>query len=332
MSNQLIKNFLKVFLTIAIFGLLLWIIGWREIAETIAGVNLRWLLIMYFFNICARIIEAYQMKILLLKSDAIVSFARIFLANSLAALYALLLPGDLISAGAKWANLSAATGKKALILNAIIYNRFAILLIPLLFGVLTLILQNPFPETIIAESASVVGILVVSFALVFYHPLPGNYFDRFIGSFFSRFPLLIREKANNMITALQKIRSFKLRDHLTIIMISSAIFGLNFAAFFCGAKTLGLTAPISTLVWIYAVLIMLRQLPITIGNLGVREGLLIVILNLYNITSETAFSLGLILFTNHLLFGLVGAGYQLSLNFGWTRWKPGKKLGANDLR
>jgi uncharacterized membrane protein YbhN (UPF0104 family) len=304
-----------------LLGFLVHIVGWQEIVANLREAKIWWIVFMYFLTLGARVIEAFQMKILLHKVDTYVSFARIFLANSLAAIYALIIPGDLIASGAKWANLGAATGKKSLVLNAILYNRLALILPALLFGGIAIAWENPFPESALTQSVTMVGMLTIFIFGLLYHPRLGFWVDRICRRLCRPLPKSVKENIERIFTSLQEFRTFDLGDHLIIFLFSSSALILSLSMFTCAARAIGLYVSISTLAWIYAILLSLRQVPITISNLGVRESVLIAILGKYGVASEIAFTLGLVFFTNHVIIALIGAGYQITLNMRWTRWK-----------
>jgi hypothetical protein len=73
--------------------------------------------------------------------------------------------------------------------------------------------------------------------------------------------------------------------------------------------------------WISAFLVFTAALPLTIANLGVREGLLIVALSPFDVAPALAIALGLLLFSNQIVAALIGVAYQIALNFGWVRWQ-----------
>jgi uncharacterized membrane protein YbhN (UPF0104 family) len=74
------------------------------------------------------------------------------------------------------------------------------------------------------------------------------------------------------------------------------------------------------ILWISAFLVFTAVLPITIANLGVREGLLVFALAPFGVNPATAVALGLLLFANQIIAALVGAFYQLAISLGWVRW------------
>jgi hypothetical protein len=67
-----------------------------------------------------------------------------------------------------------------------------------------------------------------------------------------------------------------------------------------------------------------RLLPLTLGNLGVREGILVLSFGLYGVEPAEAILVGLLMFSSVLFVAVVGAAYQIAIAMGWLDWKPDK--------
>ncbi len=319
-SKSRIQYGVKLGLTAAALGLLGCVAGWGEIGDALSNTAPLWLLCMYIGSFCRRWIEAFQMHTLLGWVGSTVPTGRVFFANTLSALYALIVPGDLAAAGAKWANLSAAAGNKAVILNAIVYNRVATVLPPLLAGAAAFALDDPFREPMLR--AVIIGFLLVLVGggMFLYHPRLGPLTDRVLLRGVRVLPGFVVRRVDKVIASLDAFRAMAPLRHLAILTMSVASTLVRVVIFILASYAAGARVPVLTLVWMLALLNTVRMAPITISNIGVREGLLIAILGRYNTSAETAVALGLVLFSNHLLFAVVGGGYQLALSLGWANW------------
>ena len=89
----------------------------------------------------------------------------------------------------------------------------------------------------------------------------------------------------------------------------------------CANRAFDVDLPFLTLFWINAILLAARQVPITISNLGVREGILIAVLSTYGVEPERSVAIGLTLFCCHVFAALIGLVYQIFLSLGLARWK-----------
>jgi hypothetical protein len=77
------------------------------------------------------------------------------------------------------------------------------------------------------------------------------------------------------------------------------------------ARAAYVVVPVGVLVWLCAVVFALSKIPITIGNLGVREVTLVGVLGLYGVTKSTALLMSMVWFSGPIFMGLLGAAYQL---------------------
>lgn len=302
---------------------LIHLVGWERIVASLGRARWNLVLLMLVISVSGRLVEASQMYLLLRKVDAGVRYTRVFLASSLATFYALIVPGDVFATGAKWANLAAATGRKALVLHAIAYNRFCLLLTGLCFGAVAILWRNPLPGTHLGWVVGAAAVAVLVVGVFVYHPQFGRIIDHSVRRVQAKLPVSADRLFDAFLTALKALREFGTRDHLLFLTISSLASLVHVAAFVVAAHAVGLGhLPVATFIWLHAILSAARQFPITISNLGVREGILIVVLAGYGVTAETAVALGLVLFTAGLTAALIGATYQFSFVMGWSRWKP----------
>ena len=64
-----------------------------------------------------------------------------------------------------------------------------------------------------------------------------------------------------------------------------------------------------------------RMLPLTVGNIGIREGILVLAFGVYGVEPAAAILVGLIVFSSIIIVGVVGAIYQVAIAMGWIEWK-----------
>jgi uncharacterized membrane protein YbhN (UPF0104 family) len=94
------------------------------------------------------------------------------------------------------------------------------------------------------------------------------------------------------------------------------------ASFVVLAKAASIHVPVILLLWVRALLITVRLLPISFNGLGVREATLVVVLAPFGVSEASAFAFGVLNIVNLLVFAIMGAAYQLALGMGWADWKP----------
>jgi uncharacterized membrane protein YbhN (UPF0104 family) len=314
-----IPRFAQLALTAGLLAFLIHMVGWRELRDALFRTQWPWLAAMYSVVAVNFVVMAASLRLQLNKNGVDVSLGRVLLANALANLYALVLPGDMMAGVAKWVMLSAATGQRAKVLSALVLNKIALALPPLLFGTIALAFDSPFPRLPIAETT--VGAAALAFAGIFLmlYPPASKPVDRWARAAGGIFPGALRPKVEHFFEALTAFRTFRARDHIEVLSLALMVFWLGILSFFCATRALGLEVPIPTLVWISLALFISRLLPITFNNLGVREGLLILALGPNQVEPARAVALGLLMFSNTIWIGLLGAACQVAVTLGWVR-------------
>lgn len=309
---------LRLAFTAVLLAFLVHFVGWGELAAGLSRARWRWLAAMYSLSLLAFAVSAASMHVLLSKSGLNVSLGRVLLVNALSNLYALVLPGDLVAGASKWVMLSSATGQRAKVLTAIVLNKIANGLPPLLFGSLALVFHNPLPQLPVGEVAvAVASVAVVSIFLVLNRRV-GPLIDGWIQRAARTLPERLRGGVEKLIESLAAFRALRWSDHLQVLTLCSLAFWFMFLGFLCATRALGLDVPVATLLWTMLTLFVSRLLPITFNNLGVREGVLILAFGTIQVEPALALGVGLVMFSNAIWIGLLGAGCQLAVALGWV--------------
>jgi uncharacterized membrane protein YbhN (UPF0104 family) len=317
-SRKFWKGIFRLALTVAVVGTLLHFVDWRHVLSALAQADLAWLMPAYALVVVRRGIEVAQMTLVLRFVDCRVSWIRVFRANALAAFYALFTPGSLIPVAVKWTDLAAATGKGALVLNAIVYSRMLLDLQPMIIGAGALAWANPTGEPMLVVAAGALAALGLALALCLFAPwlAPAT---RLLGNAIGRcLPARVRARLDHLLDALEPFRAFPPSRHLWLAAMALSGFGVGIAVRVMIMWSLGFDVPLSTIIWVDAMLLAASHVPITFGNFGVREGLVVAAFGLYGIPADVAVAYGLIVYSCRHILALVGAGYQLALIAGWT--------------
>jgi len=322
----------KLAVTALVLGLLVHFVGWRALVEGLSAARGPWLAAMYASVLLNFGVLGGSLHLLLAKAGLRVTLRRVLLANAVANYYSLVLPGDLLAGVSKWAVLSAATGKKAQVLSALVLNKLALGAPPLVFGTVAFAFENPFPELPIAEAAAAVGLVGAGGTLLALHPRSAAFVARSLRRLIGPLPAALRKAVEAFLDGLGAFRTLGRRDLAEVLGLATLAFGLGLVSFSCATRALGLAVPLTTLVWISLALFLSRLLPITFNNLGVREGLLILALGGSAVAPALAVGVGLVMFSNSILLGLVGAGGQLAIALGWASLGAGSPPGAGDGR
>ena len=319
-----LKLALKLVLTGLIVGILVNVVGWTNLLKAMRETQWNWVAAMLGAVLLARLIDAVQMHLVLRNVQARVRIVRILLANALSTVYAFVFPGDVLAGAAKWLNLSGAVGNKSLVLNAIAYNRIALIIPPLVAGTVSLAWENPFDHEYVATTMVAFAFLAMAIWLALFHREFGPLVDQVWRSSSRRLPAAIRNGAELVMRSLKAFRALRLRDHSAIYALSVLGLGPRVATLLFAMWALSVSVSVITVTWLLAVLLVARWVPITISNLGVREGILIVVLGLYDVEPERALAVGLIVFSGQVFVALFGLAYQVALTLGLAKWQTTK--------
>jgi uncharacterized membrane protein YbhN (UPF0104 family) len=252
-----------------------------------------------------------------------VSLRRVVLAKALSVFYGLLLPGDFFSGIAKWADLSAATGDKSRVLSSLVFAKIALALPPLVIGSIALLATNPFSNRSLTVAVSVISVLLITVLALALHPVTGGRIDALIGKLLQRMPDFLRLRATSVLNAFVELRSLRLVNYTAALAMSTLVFGLAILATWFAASAVSVEVPLAAFYWINLFLFVSRLLPLTVGNLGVREGILAVAFGLYGVQPAAAVLVGLLMFSSFLVIGMVGGAYQVAIANGWVEWRIG---------
>jgi uncharacterized membrane protein YbhN (UPF0104 family) len=316
-----IRKLGKFALTIILLGLLVRVVGLREISSAFDGITWAWAIAMAVAGLLMKFVISAQLWSIFRRGKLSVSVFRIFLANALSALYSLVLPGDIAASGVKWLDLSAATGKKAAVFNALIYHRMVTSLFTLTLGVFALVVSNPLEHQAVQYVAVLLLISLMLLFVFLYHPKLGAWLESVLRLASEKLPGRGATYTVPVIDAMRRFHGFTIRDHIAVFAWSSVFIVFRILTYWCAMRAFNLDVAVIDILWIVAFLSITAALPLTIANLGVREGFLVVVLGPFGVASGTAVALGLVLFANHVLIALVGAAYQMALSLGWIRWR-----------
>jgi uncharacterized membrane protein YbhN (UPF0104 family) len=308
-----------------IIGLLFSVAGWAAIRTAFVGMQWSWMVAVYGSAILVILVNAWLLRFLLGSVGLQVSFGRVLLAKFQSTFVALVLPGDVFAGIAKWANLSAATGDKAGVLSALIFGKIALAVPPILVGSIVLTAWNPFPESDIAIVAACIAIALTAVTTMVLHGTSGRILDRLATAASKRAPAFVQNGIQAMLGAIRELRTLNALDYFVVLGLSTLIFVLSILSMFFAALAVDVTMPVSAFLWVGMFLFISRLLPLTVGNLGVREGILVFSFGVYGVDPAKAILVGLLMFSSVLFVAVIGAAYQVAIAMGWLDWKLDKE-------
>ena len=312
---------LRIVAGLAILFALLRFAGWSEIASELQGARWRWICLVYVSFAVMFVLNARLQLNLLRGVGLTITAARVMLAKFQSSFFGLILPGEIFAGAVKWANLAAATGDRSRVLVAMLANKVLLALPPLCLGCIALAWGDPLGSKTLQWIASVIAVALLTGLSLFFHKDVGAALERLSRRFVDSTPRIFRAGAHKVLDGFHELRELKAIIYLPAIAVSVAIFALSISSMAFATLAVGAAAPIYAFFWTSMILFFSRLLPISVGNIGIREGVLTIALGFYGVSAAKAVLVGLILFSSTLIVATLGAGYQVALIAGWVRWR-----------
>lgn len=319
--NSRIVWLLRAVLAVLIVGFLFAAIGWQDFERALKQSDWRWLPAVYATAAMSILVNAFLLRFLLKAAGLVIRLRRVLLAKALGAFYALILPGDLFAGVAKWADLSAATGSRTGVLSAMVLTKIAVAVPPLAIGSVALFASNPLPASSLPAIVAATAVAVMSLTALLLNPVTGQRLNAAILSILRRGPGFIRVPGERLVSSLVNFQQLRRAGYLTVLGLSFTLWGLAIFGMLFATRAAGVSVPVTALIWINLILFITRLLPLTVGNLGVREGVLVLTFGIYGVAAAPAVLAGLLMFSSVLLVGLLGGLYQLAIANGWVAWR-----------
>jgi uncharacterized membrane protein YbhN (UPF0104 family) len=254
-------------------------------------------------------LKALKFQLILKKQDCRVTMPLLFKASCITALYNMITPG-MLGVTVKWYILKKDTGKGTNVFSSMVYNQFTDLLVTAVLGLAALMLTNPSAK-IIADTGRKWLLPVICGILL--NRKVGEKFDGIIRFTLKPLPAKWRQKGFEIIEQIAVFRSAPLKFHFNMLVITTlvAVVGTTIL-YVIAAKAAGIAVSVLIIIWLSAIIFFLGQLPISIGNLGVREVTLTGLLAIYSVEAPQALLMSMVLFSAVVLMAAIGAIYQMS--------------------
>ena len=227
-SNNRFALLLRITAAALILGLLFRFAGLDALRSAFAETQWSWLIAVYLTEIASILLNATLLRFLIKVPGLEVGFGRVLLAKAQATFVSLVLPGDMFSGAAKWANLSAATGDKAGVLSAMMFSKIALAIPPLVIGSVALAWKNPFPDTYISGVAAAVAAAVMIATVLLLHRSTGTVADKLILAAARKLPLAFQTGAAQLVSAFSEMRNMRISGYVITIALSLAVFGSEY--------------------------------------------------------------------------------------------------------
>jgi glycosyltransferase 2 family protein len=290
-------GWVKAIVSLSLMALLLYSVDLPKMKGTFLSADLSFLAVSVCLSFAAWLIATIKWQRLLAALGEHPSYGDLLSLNFISIFYSFFLPGQIGGEIAKGIRFASAGGKARHAIASITAERLTGLLVMLFMAAGSIFYENPYVNLL---GWCILGISLVACVCVF---LMGS--KRLQGQ-----PIVLRlVPARGTISRL--VTCFEPYYQKPLSILEALLFSLVFQFLvvlidYLVCLSLSIRIPFFTLVWIVAIVGILRALPISISGIGVREGGYVLLLGSYGVSSSQALSFSLIVFGISFIMGLTG--------------------------
>ncbi len=305
MKSSLTKFGLRLILTVVILGFILRAVDLSLFWQTINIIKVRWILLAVLLFYPSQILAVYRWDFVLHRVQQQVPFFTLIRTYILGQFTALFLPGQISGDVVRtFATMNSVQNRGALIISIII-DRLSFFAVLTLFAGCGLLVTRRLPYFYNLAWINLTLFILSIFALIVSTKL--NMFPR--QGWMNTLAQSQRKSATIGLKIMELLRNqnnFPLSGVGVILGISMLLQLLN--AFGSYALARGLDFPIQVFDWIFisSIVGLVQVIPITIGGIGIREGVLVSILASYSIAPSQAVFYSLFGFVLIALLNAIG--------------------------
>jgi hypothetical protein len=264
--------------------------------------------------ICQRILLAWQTSTAIRHYDIVLSTKRAFIINQIVNFYSLFLPSGITGGVIKWYRFSQHSGKRAETLAAIIYIKIYYLTFMFTAGLLALVFENPFGQKIM-YFAFIALFLAIVFVLFISNVESLPKITKVYSYGLRRLPDWFSRRLYKLCNELDYFKHLVPLQFFYFLVAPPLVLCCVALVYYLTALGLGVKIPLFSAIWISAMVVLIQHIPAFISGLGLREGALVMLLPIYEVTPPQAMAFSLISFGYLLVMGLLGGLFEINEQF-----------------
>ena len=298
---------LKWVLSLLLLTLVLAYVPLDDVARELAKANPLWVACAMGLYFGMRFTSAFRMRIITRHQDMSLSTLDIFKIGLVTTFFGLFLPGYIAGGAIRWHMLSRKDKKGVEAIASVAFDRVNDTIVLMLLGCVSLVASTPplvSPLVPWVLAGTLIGLLVLYAVLL--NPWTTRLFVKVAGVL----GLYQRPWFNRLFTRLtDSMARFhqlpgSVRVQLWVLSFFYHVQGTLAFVLFSGAIDLGLS--FADCAWLRALLHLLLILPLSVSGIGVREGMLLMLLVPFGITSAQAVAYSFLLMASLLLMAAIG--------------------------
>jgi uncharacterized protein (TIRG00374 family) len=308
-NKKIFKFFVRVSVTLALLIFVLGKIDYDQLIKALKEARWGFLIIVWLLAVVNFWIRSVRLRLILKRQDCDVETTKIFGATTVTALYSLFLPG-LISTGVKWYILKRHTGKASNVLSSMVYNQISEMTVRILLGLVALSIANPFGGRDLSLVFAIVAVFILVCCVLLVNKRVGGKVRAILQYALRPLPRGLHKGGEKVLGQIGVFQNAGWSFHLG--MAGMSVIGSigTVGIYWLATKAAGISVPAVALLWQSSAVVVLSRLPISIGNIGVREFTLMKFLSRYNVEASSVLLMSMIIFSTLILMAGIGAVYQ----------------------
>ena len=222
--------------------------------------------------------------------------------------YAFYLPTAIGPEAVRWYKVTKNKEEKSFFLAATFYERVIFLLVLFGFGMLPLFYYDEYPQIVELRThtipLAIFGIAILLLGLL-YLLLPT--LQEFVKKFLKKTLMLKNEGRVDLFLTNLVLKDRSLFLFLRLLFLTICWQFILIIRIFFLFKSMGLFFGVIEAAWMGSLVLLLQILPISFAGIGIREGAYAYLFTLFDLPSEQGFLIGILFFTQMLIFGSIGA-------------------------
>lgn len=292
MSKSWLVTLLKVLVTLLLLTLVLQRVDYQIVFETVRSADIGLLIIPIILYFPLQLLAAYRWYFLLRQLNRGLSFWSIVRHNALGQFSGLLLPGQIGGDIVRFAAASRGQQGKAVLALSIAIDKLAFLAAVAGIGMLGAVGNGPLLQlqTVYGVILGVFGITLI--AVAFLCRFRNERTAQWVFALSDRLP-----KLKQALAALAKwfsLPQLPIRAVALLLLLALGFQLANAVGSYVTARSMHIVVDPIDWAAINAIVALIQVLPITIGGLGIREGVFAAILALYNVPAAQAVAFSLV--------------------------------------
>lgn len=306
------KSILRIAVSSLLIIYLLLEIDWHVIGSAFLQINASIYILSTLIALICPVFSALKYRQLIKDTSISLSVPRLIAINYISRFYALLIPSALGPEAVRWYKVTKNRQGRSFFLASTMLERIFFLLTLLAFGAVPLFFYSE-NHQIIAARHQLAPLLITAFLLLtcglifFIFPGAQKKLNQLILKYF---PALKQTKLD------QFLKNFEVKQSMRSLAGPLLALSLLWQFFFIARMFflfLSLHLPLTFIdvTWMGSLVLLLQVLPISFAGIGVREGAYAYLFTLFNLPPEKGVLIGILFFTQMLVFSAIGAVLNL---------------------